>query len=411
MNKISTNELYQAIENLVSIPSIRHIASRTENVPFGMEIRKAMDVFMEIAEAWGFRVVDLDGYVCYAEIGPKNTDYIGVLGHLDVVEAPPEGWNTPPFELTTVDGIMFGRGVNDDKGPLLGALYAAYCVYHTTEMVYPIRVIAGGAEETTWECMTHYFKHEKQPKYAFSPDGNFPIVNGEKGILQLELSFNQEGKLHFESENQSMFNCSKLYVNEGLFESGKTLSRNPHRSDHAVFNWLKTAPKQGEPIVAFLNQYLYDDVYGEKLGISKIDDEMGPVTVSIMSLNTKHSQHILTLDIRYHKSISLSYILKQFEGIDYKIIRQLDVLYVPEDSKLIKALQKAYTSVMHEDATLITKGGASYARVLDCGVAFGATFEHEDPKPHMPNENMSWESLLKAIEIYERALRIMVKDV
>src|SRR5690554_3893125 len=119
MNKISTNELYQAIENLVSIPSIRHIASRTENAPFGMEIRKAMDVFMEIAEAWGFRVVDLDGYVCYAEIGPKHTDYIGVLGHLDVVEASPEGWNTPPFELTTVDGIMFGRGVNDDKGPLL----------------------------------------------------------------------------------------------------------------------------------------------------------------------------------------------------------------------------------------------------------------------------------------------------
>ncbi|HJB23625.1 MAG TPA: M20/M25/M40 family metallo-hydrolase, partial [Candidatus Jeotgalibaca pullicola] len=76
---------------------------------------------------------------------------------------------------------------------------------------------------------------------------------------------------------------------------------------------------------------------------------------------------------------------------------------VQEDSPLIVALKKAYQTVVGEEAEVLTKGGASYARTLKNGVAFGATFEGEDPKPHMPNEQMPVESLLKACEIYVHA--------
>ena len=46
-----------------------------------------------------------------------------MLGHLDVVPVDNE-WITNPFELVIKDGIGFGRGILDDKGPTMAAYYA-----------------------------------------------------------------------------------------------------------------------------------------------------------------------------------------------------------------------------------------------------------------------------------------------
>ena len=48
-----------------------------------------------------------------------------VYGHFDVQPALlSDGWNTQPFELTEVDGKLWGRGSTDDKGPVLGWINA-----------------------------------------------------------------------------------------------------------------------------------------------------------------------------------------------------------------------------------------------------------------------------------------------
>lgn len=47
-----------------------------------------------------------------------------VYGHLDVQPARmSDGWNTEPFELTEVNGALYGRGATDDKGPALSWLW------------------------------------------------------------------------------------------------------------------------------------------------------------------------------------------------------------------------------------------------------------------------------------------------
>ena len=98
-------KLLEDIKKLVSIASVRDLSTKKEGAPFGLGIQKAFDAFIEIADEMGFRTVNMDGYVCYAEIGPISEDYVGVLGHLDVVSA--EGkWDTPPFELTLKEGVM-----------------------------------------------------------------------------------------------------------------------------------------------------------------------------------------------------------------------------------------------------------------------------------------------------------------
>lgn len=39
------------------------------------------------------------------------------LAHLDVVDAEPSLWTTNPWQLVERDGLLWGRGVSDDKGP------------------------------------------------------------------------------------------------------------------------------------------------------------------------------------------------------------------------------------------------------------------------------------------------------
>ena len=46
-----------------------------------------------------------------------------MLGHLDVVPVG-DGWTKPPFDCVIEDGKIYGRGTNDDKGPVLAALFA-----------------------------------------------------------------------------------------------------------------------------------------------------------------------------------------------------------------------------------------------------------------------------------------------
>lgn len=407
------NILY-ATKKLVAINSVRNLETRSKNAPFGDGVRQAMNCFMSIAKDWGFNVVDVDGYAVFAEIGPENSEYIGVLGHLDVVEVGDlKLWESNPFQLDIRSRKIYGRGVNDDKGPLIAALWSARAVFETCEMKLPIRVIAGGAEETTWECMEYYFKKYSQPIMGFSPDGNFPIVNGEMGVLQVRLTFPSDLNCNASSEIQYSYNCSEITINGIKTKSKKTLSRNPHRSDHAVFNWINQYGVNNSPVLEFIKNYIQIDYCGKGLGIDAEHEEMGTSNICILSLNSVDESSVLDLDIRYPISTSKDEIVKQLNKLGNRnkfkisLLKNRKPLYVKPSHPLIVALKSSYQYVMNEEAKCITKGGASYARVMSSGVAFGATFEGEDPKPHMPNENMSIDSLMKATDIYVEALKLL----
>ena len=435
------NQFLDDLKTLVEIPSVRNLSSAENNAPFGKEIRRAFDKFIEIAQREGFQVHDEKGYAVSAQIG-EGENYIAVLGHLDVVEAGDyDLWDQDPFTMTEKEGILYGRGVNDDKGPLLAALYAVSRIKEENlKLRYPIRIIAGGAEETTWECMKEYFKHHKQPIYGFSPDGNFPIVNGEKGILQVRFSLPRDKGIEVKSKTRLNYVCDDLefilsdksaisfidkaneirHDEDGIHVSYKgvrSLSRNPQRGKNALFtftkefiNHVQEYPSLNKMVQMICDQFL-DDFYGEKSGLYHIDDEMGTGSVCLMSMNTNEEEIELCVDVRYVKSTNEKELLNKLQSIADQYGCKLDILnhkrllYVPEDSDLIKSLKTAYRRVMNEDAEVFTKGGASYARVLDNGVAFGATFPGEDPKPHMPNECMPIASLIKAYEIYYESLK------
>ncbi len=52
----------------------------------------------------------------FASIGPVDVPGIVLSGHTDVVPVDGQPWTLPPFELTELDGKLYGRGTADMKG-------------------------------------------------------------------------------------------------------------------------------------------------------------------------------------------------------------------------------------------------------------------------------------------------------
>ena len=89
--------------------------------------------------------------VVYAEIGPENAARtLLIYNHYDVQpEDPIDLWETPPYEMTIKDGVIYGRGTSDDKGELLSRIQALEA-WLKTQGELPVRIkwIAEGEEET-----------------------------------------------------------------------------------------------------------------------------------------------------------------------------------------------------------------------------------------------------------------------
>ena len=87
------------------------------------------------------------------------------------------------------DGFLYGRGTSDDKGPVVASLYALKAL--KDEGLKPkmnIRLVLGLDEETGNISADHYTEHCGHPALGFTPDADFPLVNGEMGILVFELA-------------------------------------------------------------------------------------------------------------------------------------------------------------------------------------------------------------------------------
>ncbi|MBR6350070.1 MAG: Sapep family Mn(2+)-dependent dipeptidase, partial [Lachnospiraceae bacterium] len=176
----------EMIEKLARL--VKHNSERGEagpDMPFGPGPAACLKEALQIFEEEGFKTTNVDNYCGYAEMG-EGTDIIGIVSHLDIVPAG-EGWDTDPFTVTRKDdGRIYGRGVSDDKGSVIASLYAMKIVRDMgVPMKKRVRMLMGCNEESGSECMAYYNAHCEPITTGFTPDGDFPGIHGEKGMVAL----------------------------------------------------------------------------------------------------------------------------------------------------------------------------------------------------------------------------------
>ncbi len=433
--------------SLVKIPSV--IDESQPGAPFGRNIQRALKKALEISEELGFRTfIDPQGYYGYAEIG-EGEELFGILGHLDVVPpGDPDQWETPAFQPEVRQGKVYGRGTQDDKGPMIAAMYGAKQLLDQGHRFSKrLRFIFGTDEETLWRGIEKYMEKEEVPDFGFTPDSVFPMIHGEKGLLQVYLRGEGSGELVFTGGSSFNALADKAWVELKAGHKGeyqrkrktlekvyRALEKEKHsvkREESRVTLYGKSAhsakPEGGLNAINLLSKHLKEagfenpalDFVTEKLGLSqygetllgKLRDVSGPITVNagMLTINEKESE--IALDVRIPVTVDKNLVVEKLKegageyGLTVTEHDYLESIYLPKDHPLIQSLGHVYHRVTGEDPTPLTSGGATYARAMPNCVAFGAVLPGKEKTEHQPNEHIIVEDFMKVATIYLNAIK------
>ncbi|OIQ71498.1 succinyl-diaminopimelate desuccinylase [mine drainage metagenome] len=114
-------------------------------------------------------------------------------GHYDV-QPEGEGWTEDPFEPTTKDGWLYGRGSSDDKGQFLTLLKAAELMVAHGELPINLVFLGDGEEEILGEFSSSWLReHSDEFAGAIVFDSSFldhdtPVINiSTRGLVYFKI--------------------------------------------------------------------------------------------------------------------------------------------------------------------------------------------------------------------------------
>lgn len=449
--------------NMLKINSERNDELADKENPFGPGPRQALDAFLKMAERDGYPTINVDNYVGHFEHG-EGDEVLGIFGHLDVVPAADqEGWKTNPYEPVIIDGNLYARGASDDKGPTMACYYGLKILKDlNVPLSKKIRFIVGTDEESGWGDMDYYFEHVglPLPDFGFSPDAEFPIINGEKGNVTEFVKFGGEntGKaLLHDFKSGLRFNMvpevatatisgdlANVHADLEIFlkahpDKGLTAEIEDNNGKYTISMHGKGAhgamPEQGVNaatyLALFLNGYalaggakafikfgaqqLLEDHAGEKLGIAYIDELMGNTSMNpgVWSFNETDGGSV-ALNFRFPQGNSperMQEILAKIDGVTEVEIAPhvMEPHYVPENDPLVATLLSVYEKHTGLKGYETIIGGGTFGRLLERGVAYGAMFEGETDTMHQANEFKPVDAIFKSAAIYAEAIYELAK--
>ena len=375
-----------------------------------------------LADSMGFRTGDLDDMVGWAEYG-EGEEMVAVLGHLDVVPVG-DGWTRPPFGGVIEDGRLYGRGAIDDKGPILAALFALDEIKRSgTPLRRRVRVLFGTEEETGTADMEYYVNHGGElPVLGFTPDGAYPLIHGEKGLLMEEYVCDCEPGLIQTIWSGTAANIVPALAWAELSDGSRIECRGvaahgaePWKGENAAGKLLAALvklPLEGQmaKAVAFLHERIGMETKGESLGIAMEDELSGPLSFNLGMLRFDGTTLRVTVNYRYPVTCRFEDCVPQVRaafgqaGFRLTVSSHSEKLYVPEDAPLVRTLMGVYNAYTGENARPLCIGGGTYAKSMPNILAFGPCFPGEEPTEHQPDEYIDLERLRQCYEMTKLAI-------
>ena len=393
------NDMIGFLQELLRVPSVA--SEPLKDMPYGEKIAEVQSIARKKADDMGFITGSFEDKIVTVDFNEKETKE-GFIAHLDVVPAVAEQWTYPPYDGTIKDNIIYGRGVIDDKGPAVAALWAMYAVKKAgIDLKYNVRLLLGGAEETGMSDFADYVKKKTIPEYFFTPDGVFPIGIGERGLIKIIYNGKtSSAKIRsIESGNAvniipetaaavidgiskaeleqiiSGFGFDMPYeISDGLtikFTGKPAHASEPQNGVNALTALVSVLAKI-EPeneLISDLNRAFPHGIYhGAGLGI-----EGDKINISLTQLKFDGENVFYTCDGRVHETESTKAYVDMIKNAlthDYKI-DMIEHHLVDSDSKLVKTLQEIYKAETGLEPETYTMAGLTYAHYAENGVVFG----------------------------------------
>ncbi len=437
------NDWINTTKKLVSFNSVLEEYDENSDTPFGQGNKDALDWILDFAKKDGFETYNCDNYAGHIAWGEGED--LGILAHLDVVPAV-GNWTHDPFDATLVenDTKLVGRGVNDDKGPLVASYYAMKILRDMK--VKPnkrVLLIMGCDEESGSRCLKHYFSKNPMPKIGFSPDACFPLINGEKvgvhyfvkGKIKTHVKKMYAGErmnivpdlaymeLDVDLKNEYLeFLRTNGY--EGKIENDQYVAygvsahaMSPDKGKNAAFVLFEFVNQYAkDELSSFMVDYLVNDPFGNKLKINVHHDEMKDLTQNIGMIRVDNGEVMVGVDCRVpvenHEPLMQQMLDEALAGTSLSAeVHKGGVLhYVPKNSELVQTLLSSYRDITGDTTSdAYTIGGGTYAKFIDNAVAFGPQFIGREDVDHQVDEYVYVEDYVKVMAIYADAIYKLVK--
>ena len=452
-------DLLADLFSLLEINSERDDSKADKDHPFGPGPVKALKKFLEIAERDGYETKNVDNYAGHFTFGDGDEE-LGIFAHMDVVPAG-SGWNTDPYKPEIIDGRLYARGSSDDKGPTMACYYGLKII---KDLGLPtskrVRFVVGTDEESGWKDMEYYFAHVglPEPDFGFSPDAEFPIINGEKGNITEYLHFSGENRgaarLHsftgglrenmvpesatailsgqipelvdmldeFAKEHDLRFTYEELANGQiSVTIIGKSAHGASPQSGINGATYLAKFLTQFDfegPAKDYLNvagNILLNDHDGTNLNIAYVDEKMGALSMNagVFRFDEKSTDNTIALNIRYPKGTSPEEIQTVLAQLPVTKVTLSDhghiPHYVPMEDPLVQTLLAVYEKQTGLKGHEQVIGGGTFGRLLKRGVAYGAMFPDYIDTMHQANEFIDVEDLFRAAAIYAEAIYELIK--
>ena len=487
--KIDENkeEMFIFLKDLIAIRSVAGDAvkvkakeagdKKTEVLPFGEGVHKAFGFMLEKARKEGFETENVENYGGHIEFGGyiydgsgemtgTSPEVMGIVCHLDTVPEG-EGWKYDPFGCERDGDRIYGRGTIDDKGPAVAVFFAMKALKECGLIPEKkVRLILGLDEETKWEGMEHYLSEFQAPDFGFTPDSEFPLIYGEKGIINFDIaskfsktdnkglalrSFKGGQAVNMVAEN------ARVIINSGKPERygeikeeaaafrnekeaviktkviGKSLEittggvsahgSKPELGVNAIsvmMDFLGQFDFTNEDIndfIDFYNRHIGYEINGGSLGCGFSDEPSGKLTVNVGKIEMDTRAVRLSMNVRYPVTQSDK---KVYEGIapvieryDLGIIKKLhhEPLYRSLDDPMVKTLLAVYREHTGDtESAPKVIGGGTYARAMDNCIAFGASFPGQRDIAHQKDEFINASDMIKMTNIFADAIYRLSKS-
>lgn len=446
-------QLVEMISRLVRIRSVREEAQ--PGMPFGPGPAAALAEGLKLAEELGFAAKNYDNYVGAVDFNDQETQ-LHILCHLDVV-GEGTGWTvTEPYEPVEVDGMLYGRGTDDDKGPVAAVLLAMQAVKDLgVPLKKNVRLLMGTDEESGSEDIAYYYSKEPYAPCTFSPDGEFPVINLEKGSYKpvftktwaAESATPRVKELHggfrinvLPPEAQCVVaelsaQAARPYCDKAAAETGVAYELTERGDDLHILCKGKGAhastPEEGVNAITGLIHLLcalplakvgstaalhalnalfpHGDSAGKALGIAQADQMSGPLTLafSLLELNDTglsgqfDSRVPVCADEDNCKAVAEA----AFAKFGFAAEGGMQAPhYTPADTPLVTTLLKCYEQYSGRKGECLAIGGGTYVHDIPGGVAFGCAMPGFNGNMHGPDEHTCIADQLTAAKIFAQAI-------
>ncbi len=451
LNKFVADNRQNIIDDISALVDIRSVAEYGGDpaAPYGAGVQKAMHTAMALAEKAGLVPHDCEGHIAYAHTGDEH-DYIGIISHVDAVPEG-DGWNTDPYKCVEREGWLLGRGTEDDKGPWVLALYAVrFLLENKLPLRYGIRMLIGCDEEVGMSDIDYYLKNYPAPRFTFSPDAEFPVGHGEKGIFSADLTGSEPlspvitelcGGVASNVVPDKAHVVLALPLDTVVRAAGKNDALSVSGGDGAVrvtANGIAGhagSPYNARSAIVILCSFLCDSGFlsdsdrrqlsfiadcvrghdGSAFGIECDDGIFMPLTCIGGTIKLADRLPVQNINIRYPTCIDGATLSERIgavcaaNGFSCGSIEDSAPHYIPADSPAIAALSAAFRAVTGRNDPPYVMSGGTYARHIPNAVAFGPVMP-DAQKPdfvgaiHSKNEGLCIDSALEAVKVFAEAL-------